>query len=66
MNFHTEHHMYAAVPCYNLEKLHRAIRSDLPRVTGLVDAWKEIIAIQKKQKVEPGYAYVPELPARAA
>ena len=22
MNFHIEHHMYAAVPCYNLEKLH--------------------------------------------
>jgi fatty acid desaturase len=23
MNFHIEHHMYAAVPCYNLGKLHR-------------------------------------------
>ena len=25
MNYHIEHHMYAAVPCYNLGKLHRAI-----------------------------------------
>ena len=30
MNFHTEHHMYAAVPCYHLGKLHRAIAHDLP------------------------------------
>lgn len=30
MNFHIEHHMYAAIPCYNLPKLHRAIKDDLP------------------------------------
>jgi len=29
MNYHTEHHMYAAVPCYNLGKLHALIRHDL-------------------------------------
>ena len=66
MNFHTEHHMYAAVPCYNLEALHRAVRPDLPWVPGLIDAWKEILAIQKRQKIDPSYQYIAELPARSA
>ena len=65
MNFHTEHHMYAAVPCYNLGKLHAQIKSDLPHCpVGLLDTWREIIAILKKQKVDPSYQYVAELPSR--
>ena len=63
MNYHIEHHMYAAVPCYNLGKLHNLIKDDLqecPR--GLLEAWKEIIGILKKQKVDPKYQYVPQLP----
>ena len=67
MNYHTEHHMYAAVPCYNLGKLHEQIKSDLPHCpVGLLTTWKEIIAILKKQKVDPTYQYVAELPARPA
>ena len=62
MNFHIEHHMYAAVPCYKLGKLHRAIRHDLPRChAGLYATWREIIAIQKRQKTEPDYQYQPEV-----
>ena len=50
MNFHIEHHMYAAVPCYNLAKLHRAIQHDLPPTpVGIVATWQEIIAILRKQ-----------------
>ena len=30
MNWHTEHHMYAGVPCYNLKKLARATAADMP------------------------------------
>ena len=63
MNYHIEHHMYAGVPCYNLGKLHNLIKDDLqecPR--GLLEAWKEIIGILKKQKVDPKYQYVPQLP----
>ena len=30
MNWHTEHHMYAGVPCYNLKKLHHAVAHDMP------------------------------------
>ena len=67
MNYHIEHHMYAAIPCYNLGKLHRAIKNDLPHCyTGLWAAWKDIIGILKRQKVEPEYQYVPDLPVRAS
>ena len=63
MNFHIEHHMYAAVPCYNLGKLHKLIKHELPHCpVGLFETWKEIITILKKQKTDPEYQYVPELP----
>ena len=63
MNYHIEHHMYAAVPCYRLGKLHKAIRHDLPPCPrGLVATWREIIAILKRQKEEPDYQYLPKIP----
>jgi len=66
MNFHIEHHMYAAVPCYNLGKLHEAIRGDSPKPPrGLIAAWRGIIAIVKKQQVDPAYKFIPELPEPA-
>jgi fatty acid desaturase len=65
MNYHTEHHMYAAVPCYNLHRLHEAIRHEMPPTTrGLVAAWKEVLTILKRQKEEPGYQHVYALPAK--
>jgi fatty acid desaturase len=64
MNYHIEHHMYAAVPCYNLGKLHRAIEHELPPTPGGIAAtWKEIAAIQRRQSREPGYQYAAPLPA---
>ena len=64
MNFHIEHHMYAAVPCYNLGKLHRLIKHELPHCpAGLYETWKEIITILKIQETDPEYQYTPELPA---
>ena len=67
MNYHIEHHMYAAVPCYNLGKLHKLIKHELPPChQGLWAAWKEIISIIKKQQEDPQYQYVPELPSRIA
>jgi fatty acid desaturase len=63
MNFHTEHHMFAAVPCYNLPRLHRLIRHDLPPCPhGVIATWREIIPILRRQKIEPGYQYVAPLP----
>ena len=63
MNFHIEHHMYAAVPCYHLGRLHKLIRADLPHCPhGLVETWTQIAAIQKRQKADPDYQFVAELP----
>ncbi len=63
MNYHIEHHMFAAVPCYRLGKLHRLIKHDLPACPhGLVATWKEITAIQEIQKTNPDYEYVAVLP----
>ena len=63
MNYHTDHHMYPSVPCYNLGKLHRQSRHDLPSFPrGLIAAWREIIDILKRQKLDPSYQFVPRLP----
>jgi fatty acid desaturase len=62
MNYHTEHHMYVGVPCYNLAKLHRLIEHDLPPAPlGLYATWMEISAILKKQKEDPTYQCDPML-----
>lgn len=67
MNYHIEHHMYAAVPCYNLHRLHEAIRHDLPpTLRGLMATWRQIIDIQRRQSTEPGYQYGPPLPGQRA
>jgi len=64
MNYHIEHHMYAAVPCYHLGELHRAIRHDLPPCAhGLMAVWKEIAAILAKQEADPNYQHKAPLPA---
>lgn len=63
MNYHIEHHMYAGVPCYNLKKLHMAIKHELPYVPlGLIDTWFEIIGILWIQSKNPDYQYIPVLP----
>jgi len=62
MNYHTEHHMYAAVPCYRLGRLHRLIKAEMPPCPrGLYQTWTHIAGILKRQKTEPGYQYVPTL-----
>ena len=63
MNYHIEHHMYAAVPFYHLAELHRLVRDDTPAPTlGVVGTWRQILAILRRQRAEPGYVFVPELP----
>ena len=63
MNFHIEHHMYAAVPCYHLARLHKVIEADLPHCPkSLVAAWQEIIPILQRQRIDPQFEFVVELP----
>jgi fatty acid desaturase len=65
MNWHTEHHMYAGVPCYNLKKLHRELAWDMPEPRTLIGAWREMRDIWKRQKIEPGYQFDTPLPPTA-
>jgi len=63
MNYHTEHHMYAAVPCYKLGRLHRLIKHEMPYCTrGLRETWKQIAEILDRQARDPNYQYIAELP----
>ncbi|MGJ3242373.1 MAG: fatty acid desaturase [Opitutales bacterium] len=65
MNYHTEHHMYASVPCYHLGKLHRAIKDDLPESKGLIGCWREVAWIYRKQQEDPDFQYYQPLPDTA-
>ena len=63
MNYHIEHHMYAAVPFYHLAELHALVKDDLPHCPrGITGTWAQIVPILRRQKREPGYQFVPELP----
>ena len=65
MNWHTEHHMYAGVPCYNLKKLARATAADMPEPRTLVGAWREMLEIWNRQVDDPDYQYDTPLPPTA-
>ena len=65
MNWHAEHHMYAGVPCYNLKKLHEAIAHDMPEPKSVWGAWREMLAIYKKQKEDPTYEFDTPVPPPA-
>jgi fatty acid desaturase len=66
MEYHAEHHMYAAVPCYNLRKLQKLVAHDLPAPKGLIGTWQEIAMILKRQASDPDYQYVHPFPETAA
>ena len=63
MNFHIEHHMYAAVPCYHLPELHQLVKDDTPvPCRGVIGTWLKVIPILRRQQREPEYMFLPELP----
>ena len=57
MNWHTEHHMFAGVPCYNLAKLHNAVKNDMPKPRTLVGAWREMRETWRRQRDDPDYQF---------
>ena len=65
MNWHTEHHMFAGVPCYNLPELAKEIQQDMPEPRSLRAAWREMLDTWERQKSDPGYAFDTPLPATA-
>jgi len=62
MNWHTEHHMYAGVPCYNLKALAKEIESDMPEPKSLIGAWREMRQTWQRQKSDPHYAFDTPVP----
>ena len=66
MNYHTEHHMYASVPFYNLPKLRKEIAWDLQKpLPGLLPALRHIMHVKRTQREDPEYRYMPEFPETA-
>jgi len=66
MNYHVEHHMFAAVPCYNLKKCHELIKHECAKPNdGLLETWLDMIAIQEKMEEDKEYRYIPVLPSNA-
>ena len=65
MTNHTEHHMYAGVPGYNLKALGKEIAWDLPEPRSVWGAWREMYRIRGRQKSEPDYQFETPLPPTA-
>jgi fatty acid desaturase len=66
MNYHVEHHMFPMVPYHALPRLHQLIKNDLPPPnTSIIDAYREVFASLRRQKLDPEYAYRKELPPTA-
>jgi fatty acid desaturase len=66
MNFHTEHHMYAGVPFYNLPALRKELAWDLQLpMPGLIATLRHILKVKRAQKDDPGYRSVPRFPETA-
>lgn len=62
MNWHTEHHMFAGVPCYNLKALAQEIAADMPKPRTLLEAWREMRETWQRQQVDPSYQFDTPLP----
>ncbi len=56
MEDHVEHHIFPRVPFFNLDKLHKAVRDQMPApYRGLWSAWKEIIPTLMRQRFDVNY-----------
>lgn len=50
MNYHIEHHMFPLVPYYNLPRLHKVIKDDLPPPSrSIVSAYREMLPVVWQQ-----------------
>lgn len=53
MEWHTEHHTFAAIPCYNLRRFHCATRDHWEQPQTLWQAWREITQSSRDLLVIP-------------
>ncbi|MFN8492912.1 MAG: fatty acid desaturase [Caldilineaceae bacterium] len=62
MNWHTEHHMFAGVPCYNLKALYHEIADQMPAPRTLFGAWQEMRETWFRQVENPAYYFDTPVP----
>ena len=63
MEYHLEHHMFPNIPAYNLKKLNKVIKDQLPKPKeGILEAYREIIPTLIKQAKDPYYILNINLP----
>ncbi|MCE7981564.1 MAG: fatty acid desaturase [Caldilinea sp. CFX5] len=62
MNWHTEHHMFAGVPCYNLKPLYYAVADQMPKPRTLAAAWREMRDTWHRQQSDPAYFFDTPVP----
>ncbi len=66
MNYHIEHHMFPMVPFYALPRLHDMIKDQCPKpYANLRAAYGEIIPAMLRQRREPSWFVVRQLPENA-
>ena len=66
MNYHVEHHMFPMVPYHALPRLHAAIKHDCPTpYRSVLEAYREIIPAVLRQRKDPSYFVVRQLPPGA-
>jgi fatty acid desaturase len=66
MNYHVEHHMFPMIPYHALPRLHAAIKDDCPTpYPNTIAAYREIIPAILRQRKDPAWHVVRQLPARA-
>jgi fatty acid desaturase len=65
MEYHIEHHIFPKVPCYNLKKLHKCIKAEMPDpCIGLFQAYKQIVPVIFKQSKDKSYCIDIKLPTK--
>ena len=63
MQYHIEHHIFPQIPFYNLPKLHKLIKDQLPEPNkSFFDAVTEMIPAIIKQSKDPGYFLPKKIP----
>ena len=66
MNYHVEHHMFPMVPFHSLPGLHEEIKAQCaPASPNALAAWREFLPALAKQKTDPGYAIMRDVPVAA-
>ncbi len=66
MNYHIEHHMFTMVPYYNLPKLHKLIKQDLPTPEpSIYSAFRRLLPVLMHQLRYKDAVIIPQLPAGA-